>query len=117
MTFTNAIFAGFRNYAKFNGRATRPEYWWFYLFNFLVTNFVTVLGRMVHPSLLLLNLVVALGLLLPMLSVGVRRLHDTNRSGWWLLLTFTIIGIIPLVIWLASRGDEGDNRFGLPPAA
>jgi len=53
-----------------------------------------------------------LGLFLPSLAVAVRRLHDTNRSGWWYLIAFTIIGIIPLIIWFATRGTIGDNQYG-----
>ena len=51
----------------------------------------------------------------PYLAVGVRRLHDVNRSGWWLLLSFTVIGLIPLFIWAVSKGTEGKNRFGKNP--
>ena len=52
--------------------------------------------------------------LLPALSAAARRLHDTNRSGWWMLIAFTIIGLIPLIIWLASKGNDQSNEYGSP---
>jgi uncharacterized membrane protein YhaH (DUF805 family) len=58
--------------------------------------------------------IVNLVLMLPALSAAARRLHDTCRSGWWMLITFTIIGIIPLIIWLASKGSDQSNEYGSP---
>ena len=58
-----------------------------------------------------LSTVVSLIFLFPSLSVGARRLHDTNRSGWWQLIALTIIGIIPLIIWLASEGNNENNQY------
>ena len=60
------------------------------------------------------SLVVSIGIGIPLLAAATRRLHDTNRSGWWQLLWITIIGIIPLVIWLASKSDPQENDFGRP---
>jgi len=57
---------------------------------------------------------VSLAVLLPSLAVGARRLHDTNRSGWWLLISLSVIGLIPLIIWLASKGNEQANDHGNP---
>ena len=59
-----------------------------------------------------INTIVNLILAIPILSVGARRLHDTNRSGWWQLLILTIVGYIPLIIWLASEGKKKKNKFG-----
>jgi uncharacterized membrane protein YhaH (DUF805 family) len=58
--------------------------------------------------------IVNLALLLPSLAVAARRLHDTNRSGWWMLISLTIIGLIPLIIWLASKGNDQSNEYGNP---
>ena len=61
-----------------------------------------------------INAVAQLGFFIPSLAVGARRLHDTNRSGWWQLIAFTIIGLIPLIIWLASVGEKKKNKYGQP---
>jgi uncharacterized membrane protein YhaH (DUF805 family) len=98
-------------YADFNGRASRPEFWWFMLFVVLVS----VVGDMVfrHWITALLNL----ALLVPSLSVGARRFHDINKSGWLQLL-----GLIPLVgwalviYWAAQPGQPEANAYGPPPA-
>ncbi|MFA7275419.1 MAG: DUF805 domain-containing protein [Pseudobdellovibrionaceae bacterium] len=62
----------------------------------------------------ILNSITGLALLCPSIAVATRRLHDVNKSGWWQLISLTIIGIIPLIYWLAKAGDETDNRFGKP---
>jgi uncharacterized membrane protein YhaH (DUF805 family) len=116
VSFTDAIKDGFRHYAKFGGRASRRAFWWWVLFWWLIdvaTN-LTLQG-FGSSSIPLLGLWLAL--LLPSISVSIRRLHDSNRTGWWIL-----IGLIPLIGWLAllimylNRGDEAANRFGPPPA-
>ena len=96
-------------YANFKGRASRPEYWWFYLFALLLS-----WGALIVDQSGVVGFIVNLSLMLPSTAVGVRRLHDTNQSGWWLLFAFTIIGVIPLVFWLASKGDEQSNNYGNP---
>ena len=109
MTFAKAISTCLAKYFDFKGRASRPEYWWFYLF-------VTLLswGAMIVDKTDVLSAIINLALLIPVLSAGARRLHDTNRSGWWQLLMITIIGLIPLIIWMASKGDDHDNDYGRP---
>jgi len=116
MTFTQSISTCFSKYADFNGRARRSEYWWFYLFYFLIAWAAMMVGWASHTGYAL-NWLVKLALLLPSLAVCARRLHDTGRSGWWMLIAFTIIGIIPLVIWLATEGEKKDNQFGGDPKA
>ena len=105
MTFGQAIAICFMRYADFNGRATRPEYWWFVLFLVIAVaigySISEVMGGVVH-----------LALLLPSLSVGARRLHDTNRSGWMLLIGLVpLVGFIILIVMLCQPAVE-PNRFG-----
>ncbi|RYE55078.1 MAG: DUF805 domain-containing protein [Rhizobiaceae bacterium] len=102
-----------QKYANFSGRAIRSEYWWFvlaYIIAYLVLAIVDyVLGAQ------LLTAILSLALLIPSIAVGVRRLHDLDKSGWWLLLGLVpIVGLI-LIYWFAQPGTPGDNRFG-PPA-
>ena len=111
-----------QKYADFTGRAPRPEYWWFVLAQIIVLIIAMFLDSILGTDFGgsgygLIYLVVALGLLVPALAAGVRRLHDTNRSGWWLLLALIpIVGAIILIVFLASAGDAGDNQYGPPPA-
>lgn len=125
MTFAEAITSGLRSYAGFSGRAPRSEYWWWQLFVLLVAGAAAVTetllglvpngyGENVGP----LTAVVALALFLPNLAMAVRRLHDGNRSGWFILLgLIPIVGPIILLVWYLQRGTEGDNRFGPDPLA
>lgn len=109
MTFGKSISTCLAKYADFKGRASRPEYWWFYLFTLLLS-----WGSLIIDSSEIVSGIINLVFLLPALAAGTRRLHDTNRSGWWQLIAFTIIGLIPLIIWLASKGDDQSNEFGSP---
>lgn len=115
MNFVEAIKSAFANYANFNGRASRSEYWWFFLFTVLVNLALEVAnGPMDDPPLVgaLVGAAISLAILVPSLAVAARRLHDVNRSGWWQLISLTIIGIIPLLYWLIKKGTDGPNRFG-----
>ena len=96
MSFTEAIKTCFRKYIDFRGRAGRPEYWWFFLF--------AVIARLATVFIPGVGTAVSLGLLLPSLSVTARRLRDTNRTGWWLLLPVSmwLAGIIAGLIWLST---------------
>lgn len=115
MDFGLAIKTCFSKYADFTGRASRPEYWWFFLLSvivYFVTSFVDGV-----TGLPIFNLLVMLALLLPSLSVGARRLHDMNYSGWWLLLALIpVLGGIALIVWFCMPGTPGANRFGEAPA-
>ena len=104
VSFVEAITICMSKFADFKGRASRSEYWWFYLFALLLT-----WGSMLVDSTQVLSGIINLVLICPVFAVGARRLHDTNRSGWWQLLGVTIIGLIPLIIWLASEGKELDD--------
>ena len=123
VNFSEAIQLAFKNYFNLQIRSSRSEYWYWFLFVLifgLIVDFLdaTIAGsswleydELWGPLTIIFNLVV----FLPGIAVGVRRLHDINRSGWWLLLSFTVIGIIPLFIWAVSKGTEGKNRFGKNP--
>lgn len=119
MTFPEAISTCFNKYVTFSGRATRSEYWWFALFNILVSVALNVVVQAIGPESVALSLVaavVSLGLFLPGLAVSVRRLHDIDKSGWWLLVgLIPLIGFILLLIWFCTKGSVGENRFGFPP--
>jgi uncharacterized membrane protein YhaH (DUF805 family) len=104
MTFGESIRTCFSKYAAFDGRASRSEYWWWFLFTFLSSLALGVVSQMVSG-------VFSLAVLLPGLAVGVRRLHDTDRSGWFLLLwCIPVIGWIVMIVWAVQEGKE-PNRF------
>ena len=106
MGFTDAIKVCLQKYLDFNGRAARSEYWWFVLMTFLI-GFIPIIGWILR-----------LALILPSLSVQVRRLHDMNRSAWWLLLLvppITFIGAVILLIMSIFSGTPGPNRYGPDP--
>jgi uncharacterized membrane protein YhaH (DUF805 family) len=114
MGFGAAVAAGFSNYIAFSGRARRAEYWYWTLFTLLLNVAILVAGgRLLGPTMAsTLYMVASLGLLLPSFGVLIRRLHDTDRSGWWCLLPITIIGSLVLLVWLCQEGTQGNNRFG-----
>ena len=104
------------NYANFNGRASRQEYWMFILFNFIFTIVVGFID--VFLSLGFLSLLYVLAILIPGLAVLVRRLHDVNKSGWWFFIIFIpIIGAIWMLILLCTDGNPGENSYGPSPKA
>ena len=112
-----------QKYADFSGRAPRAEYWWFALFviigEVIAMSIDSILGmsRMVGPYGPILCLYL-LALIIPSISVGVRRLHDTDRSGWWLLIALIpLIGAIVLLVFFVAEGTKGDNQYGPDPYA
>jgi uncharacterized membrane protein YhaH (DUF805 family) len=107
-----------KKYAVFEGRAARPEYWWFILVGIVVSIILRIIdGFFGAHQMGILGAIYAIGVLVPSLAVAVRRLHDTDRSGWWLLICFVpLIGFIVLIVFLALRGTPGPNRFGAAPA-
>jgi len=119
MTFAGAITSCMGKYATFSGRAVRSEFWWFYLFTVLLNWGSTIVGAATFevgdPLSGLLPGVVSLVIFLPSLAVSTRRLHDTGRSGWWILLMLTVIGIIPVIIWWAKDSQPGANQYGPNP--
>ena len=121
MSFTESIGTCFRKYVDVNGRASRSEFWYFQLFLFVLTTISQFIDSAVFGTGLgetgTVYMVIMLGTLLPFICGVVRRLHDVNKSGWWILLIFTCIGIIPLIIWWATKGTSGSNEHGDDPLA
>jgi uncharacterized membrane protein YhaH (DUF805 family) len=102
-------------YAKFDGRAGRAEFWWFVLANFLVYVVLAILLQ-VSGIFLILELLYALAMLIPSIAVAIRRLHDTDKSGWLLLIGLVpFIGAIILIVFYAMEGTNGPNQYGAGP--
>src|SRR5580693_3743286 len=104
MNFFEAIGSGFRNYLNFSGRAIRSEYWYWTLFTTLVSLVFGVIDEVLNPGdkmgvFSIVTMLMELAVFLPGLAVSIRRLHDIDRTGWWLLLAFTVIGIFVLIYW------------------
>lgn len=113
--FQQAIKLGFQRYFVFSGRASRSEYWYFYLFLLLVALALAIVGAFAGLSAEAIdgvNTLFQLGTLIPTIAIGTRRLHDTGRSGWWQLLTLTIIGIVVLIYFWVQEGDTDANAYG-----
>jgi uncharacterized membrane protein YhaH (DUF805 family) len=140
MTFGQSISTVLRKYAVFSGRASRPEFWWYYLayliggiilnlldsalglrFGGSTTDF-TIGGQVipvVNQGTGVLSTIYVLLLIIPTLAVIARRLHDSDRSAWWILWCFLLtfvcgVGVIVMIVLLALRGTAGDNRYGAP---
>lgn len=117
MTFAGAIRSVLGNYVNFEGRAPRAEYWWWQLAMVLVALLVGGVGYSTNPFAQSAGLL-GLLLFLPSLAVAIRRLHDTDRSGWFILLVFVpLIGSLILLWWYLKPGTPGPNRFGPDPRA
>ncbi|MER5171870.1 DUF805 domain-containing protein [Thioclava kandeliae] len=132
MTFQSAVKTCLtQNYARFTGRARRAEFWWFVLFVLLGNFLLSLVDGAIFGGLSmgageghawfisnggLLEFLFSLAVLIPLLAVSVRRLHDIDRTGWWLLLHFLpLFGQIILFIFMLGRTREGTNRFGPEP--
>ena len=118
MDFQTSIKTCFKKYADFPGRASRSEFWWFELFLWIAMIVAAIIDTMMlgysfedYGPIYIIYCVVTF---LPAIAVGARRLHDINRSGWWQLLYITLIGIILLIIWWATVGENKKNNHGNP---
>ena len=112
-----------KKYADFSGRAPRAEYWWFYLLIIIGYVLATILDSTlgftgaVGPYGVIMS-VFALAMLVPSIAAGIRRLHDTDRSGWWLLIGLVpLIGAIVLIVFFVTQGTQGPNKYGDDPYA
>ncbi|MCD9195054.1 MULTISPECIES: DUF805 domain-containing protein [Streptomyces] len=104
-----------KKYATFSGRAGRPEFWMFTLINVIISIVLAVLD-VVFGTDPLLGTVYSLAVFLPGLAVGTRRLHDTDRSGWWqLIILIPIVGLIVLLVFWAGAGKPHANAYGPSP--
>jgi len=104
-----------KQYADFNGRARRKEYWMFVLFNIIASIILSIIDSAIGTYGALTGLY-SLVVLIPSLAVGVRRLHDSGKSGWMLLVAFIpVIGFIWLLILLITEGTPGENQYGANP--
>lgn len=135
MTFSTSIRTCLRKYADFNGRASRSEFWWFFLFTALVSLVLTIpiyvlifmlaaasesaagTGLLTVLTIVwsLVIVAVSIALLIPLLAAGSRRLHDSGQTAWLLLLYFVPCGNIALIVLWALDGTPGDNPYGPPP--
>lgn len=127
MVLVESVISAFKNYANFTGRASRGDYWWYILGYFIVAVILTILDKAVFGGgqttmemmdetgplagiWLLINII-------PLISAGVRRLHDTDRSGWFYLIALVPLVNLYLLYVLATKGTAGANRFGADPLA
>lgn len=126
MGFGQAISHNFSNLGNFDGRAARPEFWWWVLFLWIINLVVNMFtggigvfmgGQAEFGFLTFVGYVIWAIVILATIAVGARRLHDTGRSGWWQLLwLLPCIGPIVLIVFWASAGNPGDNQYGPVPA-
>jgi uncharacterized membrane protein YhaH (DUF805 family) len=102
-------------YAKFDGRAGRGEFWWYVLANVLIYFALLILAR-ISGLFLVVYFLVAIALIIPSIAVAIRRLHDTDKSGWWLLIgLIPFVGGIILLVFYILEGTPGPNQFGAGP--
>lgn len=103
-----------KNYAGFSGRARRKEYWMFALFNAIIAVVLAVLGLAIESQIP--YMIYLLAVLVPSIAVVVRRLHDTGRSGWWILIgAVPLVGGIILLVFMCSEGAHEPNEYGANP--
>jgi len=104
-----------RQYADFGGRSRRTEFWSFMLFHLIILIIIRIVDSVIGTSGII-STIYLLGVLLPMIAVSVRRLHDTDRSGWWLLaLFFPFLGVVVLLLFMAQESDPKSNEYGPSP--
>ena len=118
MNFTEAVKTCFKKYGTFSGRASRSEYWYFIL---LVSGSILLFvllgifaGGPGFAQFIPLMILLYLGVLVPIIAVTARRLHDINKSGWWQLIELTIIGILLILVWNITEGEKKKNIYGPP---
>ena len=110
----------YKNYSNFKGRATRSEFWYFYLFFYLTIFLLTFISGIIKEgeAMFVIGAIFVLGSLIPFAAVTARRLHDVGKSGWWQVLGaipyVNIIGVIVLIFWWCSEGEKKKNKYGPP---
>ena len=109
MNFQQAVQTCLRKYVDFSGRASRPEYWWF----FLAYVILTFVGRLIHE---MLYVAVVLALILPLMAAGARRLHDVGKTAWLLLIGLVpVVGFLVLLYFTVQPSQPESNAYGPPP--
>jgi uncharacterized membrane protein YhaH (DUF805 family) len=118
MDFGQAISAGFSKYVNFRDRACRSEFWYCALFTNILGIVAFVIDLLLKTQLAIAVWLVLLPTYIPTLAIGVRRLHDVDRGGWWILISIIpLIGVIVLLVWWTTKGTDGPNQFGPDPLA
>lgn len=117
VTFKEAVVKAIQqNYCNFSGRASRSEFWWFYLFCIVIGWVINLVFMSSETANYIVSGVFSLALLLPNLGLAVRRLHDIGKSGWWLFLAFIpVVGIIILIVWWCKDSQMEPNEYGPVP--
>jgi len=112
----NWYIAVLQKYAVFSGRAGRTEYWMFFLFNFIFSLAASLIGMLTFGILYIVSIAYGLAVLVPALAVGVRRLHDVGKSGWYyLVILIPIAGPIWFLVLMCTDSQPGDNQYGPNP--
>lgn len=118
MDFQTAVRTCFQKYATISGRARRSEYWWFALFLLIGNGALSLVDTILFGDANVLSVLFSLATVVPSICAGGRRLHDTGRSAWWLLLGFIpLIGFLVLLWWFIQKGTDGSNEYGPDPLA
>jgi len=122
--FGDAVSLFFKNYANFQGRSSRGAFWWWFLASFIIGLVLGFIDGMIMagqssyssssmPPIGILGGLFSLATLIPNIALGIRRLHDTDKSGWWLLIALIpLVGAIVLLVFYATSGTRGPNKFG-----
>ena len=114
VSFGEAVQLFFSNYVNFTGRSSRGAYWWWVLAALLINIVLSIIdvGILGMAEFQPFSNLFALATLIPGIALGVRRLHDVGRTGWWLLIALTVIGILLLLFWFVQPGQRSENAFG-----
>lgn len=112
----NYYIEAIKKYAVFTGRSRRSEYWYFVLFNFLAAIAIGIVSVIINDRDNTLSRLYTLAMFLPALGVTIRRLHDIGKSGWWIFMVLIpLVGAIILIVWEATDGQLGSNKYGPNP--
>ena len=106
----------FKKYAVFKGRASRSEYWYFVLFNIIISIILLVICKLIGDQKNILRTVYGLAVMLPGIGLAMRRMHDINKSGWWILINLIpLLGLIWFIVFACRDSQPGDNKYGPNP--
>ncbi len=112
----NYYLSVFKKYAVFGGRAQRAEYWYFFLFNLIISIVLGIVSVLISDNKNIIGFVYALAVLIPELAVSIRRLHDVGKSGWMILINLIpLVGFIWYIVLMVTDSNSGDNEYGPNP--